>query len=215
MPVRENKLLHPFDLELMKCILPQNMPYNIPNFLLISFQHCYHNNCLGYGLVLTSIFQHLGINVLNHQTQYVKSSNIVSHLNLPPRPLIIFELETTGSPESHLNLLSHIDAPNTLTQLSLQNQSNLLSQIESLQLSVHHLRDMLYMLMELQKISVPPYHFSASTSSAKEYQSAQTPQDDTLTFSWSTFLPCSHARFLTIREDCIIIYIYAITNYSG
>lgn len=145
----------------------------------------------------------------------MKSSNIVSHLNLPPRPLIIFELETTGSPESHLNLLSHIDAPNTLTQLSLQNQSNLLSQIESLQLSVHHLRDMLYMLMELQKISVPPYHFSASTSSAKEYQSAQTPQDDTLTFSWSTFLPCSHARFLTIREDCIIIYIYAITNYSG
>lgn len=137
MSVRENKLLHPFDLELMKCVWNQHLPYNLPCFLLTSFMHCYQHNCLGYGLVLTSIFQHLGINVLNHQTQYVKSSKIVSHLNLPPKQLIIFKPETTELPEPHQNLLSQIDYLISLTQLSLQNQNNLLCRIESLQFYVH------------------------------------------------------------------------------
>lgn len=77
--VRDDKLLHPFKLELMKCILTQNMPYNLPYLLFSSFEFCYHNNYLGYGLLLTSIFRHLGIDDHTHHTQLVHKHNVTSN----------------------------------------------------------------------------------------------------------------------------------------
>lgn len=66
-----------------------------------------------------------------------------------------------------------------MCQMSLQNQNVLLTRIEFLQIYVH-LRDVIYMLMENQKVFVLPFHFSTSTSSGKAEQFPQTPPDSNL-----------------------------------
>lgn len=159
MPIREDRNMHPFDLEIIKCVLHECMPYNFAYFLLTSFKYCFHNNFLGYDLLLTHIFKYLEINVINHQFQLIQNSNVVSYLNLPSRPLIVFKASDHKLIESSLNMASQMDALNSMNQIMLHNQSNIMLQIKDMQQSLHHLKDMLHFLMENQKLSMTSCHF--------------------------------------------------------
>lgn len=195
MPVRENRTMHPFDLEIIKCVLNECMPYNLAYFLLSSFEHCFNNNCLGYGLLLTKIFQYLEIDFSQQQFQLIPNTNIVSRLNLPPRPLILFKASNPEIIESNLNMSSQFDAINSMNQLMLFNQNNIMVQMEGMQQSVHHIQDMMYFLMENMKLSIPPYHFTASTSTAKVEPSNLFPLDDALPNLGLHFSPLNEADY--------------------
>lgn len=150
---------------------------------------------MGYGLILTSIFKALGINVLNHKNQLVQNNNIVSHLHLPPKPLIIFKPTDHDSIESQLNLFAQIDSLNSMTQMVLQIQSNIVSKIEELQLSMHHLKDMISALLENQKVSLSPYQFTTDTSSTGFEPNVQKSSDATLPTLGLHFSPVNSDDF--------------------
>lgn len=121
MSVREDRTLCPFDLELIRCILYEFMPYNLPYFLLTSFEHHYNHKCMGYGLILSHLFKYLGINLTCHKSQSIPNNNIVSHLNLPPKPLVTFKGSNHDHIESHINMFSQVETVSNMNQLMLQN----------------------------------------------------------------------------------------------
>lgn len=161
MHVRDDRKMLPFDLEIIKSLLNECIPYNLAYFLLSSFEYCFQNNCLSFGLLLTHIFHYLNIPLSNHQSQLVPTSNIVSHLNLTPQPLIIFKPLDHENLETNINMATKIDSLNSMNQLLLQIQSLMLEKLEDVQFSLHTICGMLA-LREQQSVDGPlqcQYHY--------------------------------------------------------
>lgn len=59
MSTRTDRMVLPYDLEIIKYITIECMPIRLPYFLLTCFAHYYEQNCMGLGLVLIFVFKFL------------------------------------------------------------------------------------------------------------------------------------------------------------
>lgn len=82
-----------------------------------------------------------------------------------------------------------------MNMFMLHNQSKMMVQFEDMQQFVHHFRDMSHLLMENQKISMPPYHFIASTSSVRDEPIVQSPPNARLSSLDIQFSPINLEEF--------------------
>lgn len=124
MPVRIDKRFCSFDLDIMKGILNEPLNINLPNFLLTSFEHYFLNNCLGYGLLLSKLFKYLEMDLVSPQSQVLKTSNLVSHLVIPPKPLYLFQ-ENESDSNGHSNMESQIVILSSMQQILFENQNSI------------------------------------------------------------------------------------------
>lgn len=158
MHVRDDRKMLPFDLEIIKSLLNECMPYNLAYFLLTSFELCFQQNFLGFGLLLTKIFTFLDLPLNTHHSQHVPTSNIIAHLNLPPQPLIIFKPLDNEQLETTINLTSKLDSLNSMNQLLLHNQTLLLEKLEDTLLTLHTVKTIVCLLLEHNNMMLNPFN---------------------------------------------------------
>lgn len=161
-PVRDDSKMLPFDFEIIKGLLNECMPYILAYFLLSSFEFCFQQNCLGFGLLLTKIFNYLDLPLTTHQSQHVPTSNIIAHLNLPPQPLMVFKPLDNEHLETTINMTSKLASINSMNQLILQNQTLLLEKLEDTQLTLHTIKSVVCLLLEHNNMLLNP--FNANTT---------------------------------------------------